>query len=213
MTYRTEYTPTDAPRSITDGQRVSCAHRSWMARRAGVVLTVVPPAAAAGHDYTAYVVEYPPSNNEHPAVQALAIYGGMHRGLFRAEELEPVSPDVAPTGGATWWECPRPDCTTVIGEAGPVDPHDDYDPVREHVEGHERDDERRGETVPAHEAVHPRRALDDGWGHVPALTLWAEVLQVPELIDALAAVARAVTPAQGAAILRAAANVLDGGAK
>lgn len=65
-----------------------------------------------------------------------------------ADEREQASADDVPDGGATWWECPRSGCDTVIGEAGPVDPDDDYDPVREHVEGHERDDEGHEVSAP-----------------------------------------------------------------
>lgn len=78
------------------GQYAYCQHRSWPVRRTGFVVAVVPPASADGHDYVAYVLEYPPSVDDHPAVQALAIYGGMHRGVFRAEELQPVPSDDAP---------------------------------------------------------------------------------------------------------------------
>ncbi|MFD2028964.1 hypothetical protein [Promicromonospora aerolata] len=123
------------------GQYVSCQHDTWPARRTGVVIDVVPPATAFGHDFTAYIVAYPPSADEHPAVQALAIYDGQHRGIFRAEELRPVSADDAPptTGadavgyvtGRRFYYCPVLGCDHIIGN------HGDDDFARE-VEAHRR---------------------------------------------------------------------------
>lgn len=228
-----------------EGQAVTCMHSSWTARRDGVVVAYVPPAAASGHDYPAWIVAYPPSDDEHPAVQALAIYDGLHRGLFRADELGAVvesstavttveatvaetATDDVPDGGVTWWECPRPGCDTVMGEAGPVDPDDDYDPVREHVEGHERDDERRG--VWLHEVCRTEVKIPDGGdlydtiaaheascadvrgivGEVSAVGLWLAVGEHKQILDGLAVNA---DRRSFAAALRAVADVIEGGAQ
>jgi len=159
MNNRTQNTPDDNTFEPVEGQYVSCMHRSWTARRTGIVVAVVPPAAAEGHDYVGYVVQYPPSPDEHPAVQALAIYNGQHRSMFRAEELQPVSSDDAPpatdaevvehiTGvlapdeprNVDEYECPVDGCDFHILAAGPVD-IDEPDPfqesIDEHVRGHE----------------------------------------------------------------------------
>lgn len=78
------------------GQYVSAMHASWSVRRTGVVVAIVPPAAAPEHDDVVFVVEYPPATDEHPAVQALAVHDGKHRATFRAAELQPVPADDAP---------------------------------------------------------------------------------------------------------------------
>jgi hypothetical protein len=193
-----------------DGQYVSCMHRTWTTRRTGVVVAVVPPASAAGHDYVAFIIEYPPSVDEHPAVQALAIYNGRHRGLFRADELQPVSADDTPPATDTdvvehltgtvptvdEYRCPVDGCDFHILAAGPVE-FDEPDHFAEEVEAHRR-------------SHKPKPLARDEYGDVPAIPLWLAVRDdAPELFNLLATLARTVSPSDVARTLRAAAEILE----
>lgn len=211
-----------------EGQYVSCMHETWAARRTGVVIAIVPPASAAGHDYIGYVVQYPTSTDEHPAVQALAIYNGQHRGLFRAEEMWPVSSDDAPpatdaevvqhiTGvlapepeasNIDEYRCPVEGCTFHTFAAGPVD-IDEPDLFQESVDEH-----RRGHAPeePVYQPGREPRDVHPGWYEVPTIPLWMALRTVPSVLNALTAV-MATPPAGVAQALRAVADVLAGDEK
>lgn len=47
------------------------------------------------------------------------------------------------------------------------------------------------------------------WGHINALDLWATLREVPAVYDAISSVFQAITPADVARVLRAAADVLE----
>ena len=141
------------------------------------------------------------------------------------------SPGVAPAASTVdSWICPVCSWTTqATGPATAGEPDEFQQDVDRHREGHlpEVDvfrcrvcgyttavDEEQDAHVRAHVAEERTglRASHPGWGEVPSIPLWLTIAdEVPELFDAFAAMTRKVSPTDLARVLRAAADVMDGG--